>query len=348
MASETTTFLDLPSEVRLIVYRYLLLTKLNKFVEPAFNMGQHDLHPAILQTCKLIKKEASAVLYGENSFVQIVHDDPAFLGQLIRYEVSLLCDRYPQQLDRMCSLEVTIITQPDTSSKTYHMMIASEDLELMCPLLWTSLGRGHVDMDVHLDFRAYVNAITLPQNRQDELLIPFKTVFRASSITVKGAINGTLAAEVEHAPLKFISMSAEELLELMRWLRRKGEQYQKAGRGRHSILCMMHALDINIHHEQIRVLRKPDPQGPWPGQSLWAAVAIEYFRGTSAVSTMLKEGRSWRYAYKETAYALKKGSKLKTWWEDCPISDDEIEHLKRQKAVLRVKLALEFPSGYDR
>ncbi len=337
------TFLDLPPEVRLKIYRYLLLTRPNKLIDPMYRMAYHDLEPAILQTCSLIKREASAVLYGENSFVQIIHDNPLFLRELRKYEVSLLCQRYPQKIHRMCSLEVTITTHPDTWSEKYHIMIASEDLELMWTLLWTWLGRGH--MDVSLDFSGYVNAMTLTQNRQDELLLPFKSLFRVSSITVKRAINQNLAAEVEGAPLKFISMPAVELLELMRLLRREGEQHQKAGKYRRSIMCLMQALDIEFNHENIRALRRPDSRGPWPGQSLWAAVAIEYFRNTTALSIMFKEVRNWHSAYKETCYALNMGSKLKKSWGDCPISDEEIENLKRQKAELRVKLALDLPSS---
>ena len=344
MAPKTTSFLDLPPEVRLKIYRYLLLTRLNKCIEPIFNMAQHDLQPAILRTCGLIKQEASAVLYGENSFVHIVHDDALFLRQLRKNEVSLLCQRYPHRIDQMCSLEVTIITQPGSSSKKYHIMIASEDLRLMCTMVWTWLGRMHVD--VLLDFSDYTNAIKLTQSRQDELLRPFKTLFRPSTILVKGAINQHLAAEVEGAPLKFISMSAVELLELMRSLRREGEQLHKAGNYRRGIMCLIKALDMNINHENIRGLRKPDPRGPWPGQSLWAVAAMEYFHDTRALSIMFKESQRWRYAHSETCYALKMVYRLKKSWEDCPISDEEIEYLERQKAEMRVKLALVLPP-YD-
>lgn len=312
-------------------------------MEPIFSMAQHDLQPAILRTRSLINKEASPVLYGENSFVQIVHDDPLFLKQLRKNKVSLLCQRYPQRIDQLCCLEITILTQPDTSSKKYHMMIASEDLGLMCTLLWTWLGRQHVD--VSLDFSKYNSAMKLTQDRQDELLLPFKSLFRPSSITVKGAINQHLATEVEVAALKFISMSAVEVLELMRSLRSEGVQLQKAGEHRRGLMCLIQAVDININHKNIRGLREPDSGGSWPGQSLWTAAAIEYFHITSALAIMFKEAESWQYAHNETCYALKRGSRLKKAWGDCPISDEEIECLKRQKAELRGKLSLDFRIG---
>ncbi len=336
MATITTKFLDLPSEVRLEVYRYLLRTRSIKIISPLDNLAHHDLQPAILRTCGLIKREARAVLYRENSFIQIVHDSPIFEIEVRKYDIALLCKLHPQQIFRMCSLEVTVTTQPNTSSETYHIIITSEDLELMCTLLWVLLGREH--MNVYLDFSESVNAIRLSPKRQDELLLPFKTLFRASTITVKGAINHNLAAEVEDAPLKFTSMSTLELLGLMQLLRREGEQYQKAGKYRRSIMCLIQALDLTISHKNIRGLRKPDSRGPWPGQSLWAALAIEYFCNTTALSIMFKKEECWQAAYNKTSYALGVGSDLKNSWWDCPIRDEEIESLKRQKAELRARL----------
>ncbi|KAK0513582.1 hypothetical protein JMJ35_003946 [Cladonia borealis] len=222
-------------------------------------------------------------------------------------------------------------------------MIASEDLGLMCTLLWTWLVRVHVD--VSLDFSKYSNAIQLTQDRQDELLLPFKSLFGPSRITVEGAINQHLAAEVEAAPLKFISMSAVELLEIMRSLRREGEQLQKAGKHHRGVMYLIQAIDININHKTIRGLRESDLRGPWPSQSLWTAAAIEYFRITTALAIMFKEAESWRYAHNETCYALNRGIILKRQWGDCPISDEEIECLKRQKAELRDKLTLDFRIG---
>ena len=198
---------------------------------------------------------------------------------------------------------------------------------------------------MYLDFSKSVNAIRLSSNRQDELLLPFKTLFRASSITVKGAININLAAEVEDAPRKFTSMSAVELLELMQLLRREAQEYNKAGKYRRSIMCLAQALDISLNHKTIHGLRKPQSHGPWPGQSLWAALAIEYFRNTTGLSIMLKKGECWHPAYNETLYALRVGFDLKRIWWDCPIHDEDMKNLERQKAELRVKLALNLPSA---
>ena len=216
MASTTASFLDLPPEVRLGVYRYLFLTGSNKIISPLDNSAYHDLQPAILRTCKLIEEEARAVLYRENTFIHIIHDLPLFEIEYSENQLSLLGKHHPQQFPAMCSLEVSIITKPDTTTEKHHIMIASEDLELICTMLCIVLAKRHrvrqTHMDMYLDFSESVNAMKLSTNRQDELLLPFKKLHRASSITVRGAINRRLATEVQDAPLKSSSMSSRELM----------------------------------------------------------------------------------------------------------------------------------------
>lgn len=60
--------LDLPVEMRLNVYRELLL--FSKTIDmDEFDEGEDDkfCYPAILQTCREINKEAKSVLYDENT-----------------------------------------------------------------------------------------------------------------------------------------------------------------------------------------------------------------------------------------------------------------------------------------
>ena len=213
----TASFLDLPPEVRLGIYRFLFLTESNKIISPLDNSAYHDLQPAILRTCELIKEEAKTALYRQNTFIHIIHDIPLFEMKASKYQFSLLAKHHPQLFPRMCSLEVSIITQPDTTSEKHHIMIPSEDVELMrtllCSELVERLKEGQRHLDVCLDFSESINAMTLSANRQDELLLPFKKLLRASSITVEGAGNRDLATEVQNAPLKSSSMSAVELID---------------------------------------------------------------------------------------------------------------------------------------
>jgi hypothetical protein len=60
-------FLDLPPELRLMVYRKLLLFMTPHEQIPSGRAGR--VYPQILQTCKLIQEEANGILYDENTFV---------------------------------------------------------------------------------------------------------------------------------------------------------------------------------------------------------------------------------------------------------------------------------------
>ena len=57
-------FLDLPPELRLEVYQYILIAR-NR---DALEFPRQVIETALLLTCKLIYKEAAPVLYGENEF----------------------------------------------------------------------------------------------------------------------------------------------------------------------------------------------------------------------------------------------------------------------------------------
>lgn len=57
-------FLDLPTELRLYVYReLLLLPEVEKYYD---GTDERFCHPAILQTCHEVNAEANSVLYDEN------------------------------------------------------------------------------------------------------------------------------------------------------------------------------------------------------------------------------------------------------------------------------------------
>ncbi|KAM3418195.1 hypothetical protein BST61_g6398 [Cercospora zeina] len=64
-------FLDLPAEVRLLVYGYLLIKDGPCYVQPYHQiqrLNSASLHPNIVATCRLIRHEATPLLYGCNEF----------------------------------------------------------------------------------------------------------------------------------------------------------------------------------------------------------------------------------------------------------------------------------------
>ena len=74
MASQSKLkFEDLPGEIRVKIYRFLLID--DEYVEEIETLGETELDPSILRTNKKIHNEAAAILYGENHFVWYLRGD---------------------------------------------------------------------------------------------------------------------------------------------------------------------------------------------------------------------------------------------------------------------------------
>ncbi|KEQ99737.1 hypothetical protein AUEXF2481DRAFT_194137 [Aureobasidium subglaciale EXF-2481] len=70
----TLNFLDLPPEVRTMIYEFALTHDMKHRGRPLMYDGRHSIKPALLQTCRLIRQEGSEVFYKSNRF-QIERDD---------------------------------------------------------------------------------------------------------------------------------------------------------------------------------------------------------------------------------------------------------------------------------
>ncbi|EME77872.1 uncharacterized protein MYCFIDRAFT_216906 [Pseudocercospora fijiensis CIRAD86] len=108
--------LDLPAEIRIIIYSFLLICRSNSHVSIYHNSTltrNYTSHItglsrsiAILRVCKLIQKEAAPVLYGSNKFVFCSMFFPNFLAQIgiksvsLLREVELNCIIYQEGLGR--------------------------------------------------------------------------------------------------------------------------------------------------------------------------------------------------------------------------------------------------------
>ena len=76
ISSESVTgFLKLPSELRVEIYRILLLTTNLECSAPFEIPHQERPHVSIIRTCRQIRSEATYVLYQENTFVHLTTAD---------------------------------------------------------------------------------------------------------------------------------------------------------------------------------------------------------------------------------------------------------------------------------
>ncbi|KAI0973026.1 hypothetical protein F4678DRAFT_427662 [Xylaria arbuscula] len=104
-------FLDLPAEIRLMIYEPLLtitershryiddeenaLVAIEKVGELSADFLRHiasnaELHGNILSTCKQINAEATTILYGKNAFVTCVHVADLFMFSSIQHTMNQL------------------------------------------------------------------------------------------------------------------------------------------------------------------------------------------------------------------------------------------------------------------
>lgn len=101
--------LDLPSELRLMIYRHLLVTP------HCLDLGRSEFRPRpsvnILRTCRLIHGEAFHVLYGENRFSN------RFKGST--YSLA----RFPRVMDTIRSIHVEILLIYHHSAKLTRFLI---------------------------------------------------------------------------------------------------------------------------------------------------------------------------------------------------------------------------------
>ncbi|CAK1365443.1 unnamed protein product [Cercospora beticola] len=97
-------FLDLPTEIRLLVYEHLLVANTSLKLRPPTKVwknvsrGKYDLHPSIIATCQPVYLEAVPILYGYNEFEMTDIFD--ILG------LSPLLNRYREHASRVTAIHV--------------------------------------------------------------------------------------------------------------------------------------------------------------------------------------------------------------------------------------------------
>lgn len=218
--------LDLPTEVRLEIFRQLLLTKHTKRAVPYQLAIPHTLQPAVLCVCRQFHQEAGHVLYRENVFVHIV-TNYRFLGDELKLAgLALITTGGAAQCFAHYSLRAIFAFHlpQDIRPFNYHFMIPAEDLELFCLLFWLLRVRRLHQITLRLTVLPPVGDLQRSIAKQESLIRPFQQLWHIARAAVDGDVDPRVVQRLKKALTEIISPSADARLRFVMSLEAEGDQ----------------------------------------------------------------------------------------------------------------------------
>ena len=161
-------FMDLPPEVRDNVYEKLLCPHVNRKEHRKFKgIGDYNLEPAILRTCKLVCEEGSRILYGKNDTFLIQLDESAlFIQHETWFDLPIARLKDGEAGDRSVLTMgfERYVTKPRRSKRTKKARKCKKSsqkplvfigllsaLPRVCRFLTTTYGLRELQLDVHME-----------------------------------------------------------------------------------------------------------------------------------------------------------------------------------------------------
>lgn len=193
------TFMSLPTELRLQIYRELFKSK-----PRVSRMGQHvrgpvtlysdrTFHAAILEVSKKIHEETISVLYGETTWT--LHLYLIFKGDKIHGEYmdtalrSLACSR-PFPYIRTCVLDIRIFREESSENSTTFS--GTDTLRAKVKIICKILSRAHGLKEIEVSWRNYFNHdLTEPRCRSLEPLDRLPITYKLSVVKVLSTLEGS-------------------------------------------------------------------------------------------------------------------------------------------------------------
>ena len=267
---------DLPTEVRMEIFRLLLLTKHTRRAAPYQPATCHALQPAILRVCYQFRQEAGDVLYRENIFVHVTTNyalleyDLRTAGLCALVRGRLAC-QFPFYSLR-ASLKYDL---PAPALSTHDFMIPGEDLEVCCSLLWLlKIGHYHqitLRLTVLSPFPDLVPNIA----KQESLILPFRNSWHVARAAVDGVVDLAVASQLKKALTGKLPRVPEAVLVFALSLEEQGDQFLQQRNYYESAVTYHKAFAAcqQLHHR--------------PGYNLFSGISRPFSKDPSNISCRL-------------------------------------------------------------
>lgn len=214
---------DLPAEVRMEIFRRLLLTRYTERAAPYKPHIPHALQPAILRVCYQFRQEAGDVLYRENVLIHVITNYPNLVYDLRTAGLSSIAIGHQAKVFAHYSLRVHLLFQ-GLRLDDYHFMIAVEDLPLFCSLFWLLKVRRDHQLSLHLTVLSPFHDLPPSIAKQESLILPFHQLWHIACAAIDGFVDHGIAARLRAALTGKIPQCPEKLHEFAQSLKQNGDQ----------------------------------------------------------------------------------------------------------------------------
>ncbi|MCJ1284009.1 hypothetical protein MMC26_003340 [Xylographa opegraphella] len=228
-------FLDLPTEVRDVVYRFLLLSSRCFNADTAGRT--YVMCPAILRANRVTYFEATRVLYQENDFVHVNLWGQA--GTRLRgWSKRIAGLDFQLSVEACCpalTVNVGLGNLPmENSAVTSTFLIFPESLEALVERFYDyTIDGGDIDeidliepLAVSLELRSKI--LSKRRTMQEDLLMPFRRLTGFADVEILGCVNEELRDTMQHRLTHL--PSPESFAESLEHLFQRGKEAYERGR----------------------------------------------------------------------------------------------------------------------
>ena len=283
--------MGLPIELRLMIYRHLLVVPSGRPIPTGALTSRRYLHLNILETCHQVRAEAFCILKYENVFMHVMHNSEIFEDMLNFHGIfSVAKPSHARGFPRR-SLKIMIIFQLSELWPIRHMVIGSDDPPKMCGVLWifsATVARIGTIL-IQPDPRNIARMI--PRKSPEDLVVPLRRLWQAARFwLIRGGRFNRIRGPGS-PPALMTSVPSQDLLANVKAFRIDADMLREAKDYWNSAVCYSKLAYMVFELNKRPAFKYSNPfyGGTGGSSSLWCRLAAEGFRFSSGFSRTLAE-----------------------------------------------------------